>query len=143
MTRTHTLIKRSSRIAIGSVPLRKRAPIEVFVTSTRIAPGFRSQEHRRPRFSFLLLHNVKEQTLQPKPGERLKFQNPTEGNPPGLNRHQSQPVRFKRQTVGATQSLASSAPRYLSQTKPTVNTVFRFSFCQPSAGKPEIRRINR
>src|SRR5690606_36992200 len=45
--------------------LRKRAPIEVFLTSAGIASGFSSQEPRRPRFSFFHLHNVKELTSLP------------------------------------------------------------------------------
>ena len=47
--------------------LRKRAPIEVFLTSTGIASSFSSQEPRRPRFSFFYLHNVKELTIPPSP----------------------------------------------------------------------------
>jgi hypothetical protein len=47
--------------------LRKRAPIEVFLTSTGIASSFSSQEPRRPRFSFFHLHNVKELTIPPSP----------------------------------------------------------------------------
>jgi hypothetical protein len=45
--------------------LRKRAPIEVFLTSAGIASGFSSQEPRRPRFSFFYLHNFKELTSLP------------------------------------------------------------------------------
>ena len=45
--------------------LRKRAPIEVFLTSTGIASSFSSQEPRRPRFSFFYLHNFKELTSLP------------------------------------------------------------------------------
>ena len=45
--------------------LRKRAPIEVFLTSTGIASSFSSQEPRRPRFSFFHLHNFKELTSLP------------------------------------------------------------------------------
>jgi hypothetical protein len=37
-------------------------PSKSCLTSTRIAPSFRSQEPRRPRFSFFNLHNVKELT---------------------------------------------------------------------------------
>src|SRR5690554_4712540 len=44
---------------------RKRAPIEVFLTSTGIASSFSSQEPRRPRFSFFHLHNFKELTSLP------------------------------------------------------------------------------
>ena len=45
--------------------IRKRAPIESLSTSTGVNPSFRSQEPRRPRFSFFCLHNVNELT-QPK-----------------------------------------------------------------------------
>ena len=45
--------------------LRKRAPIEVFLTSAGIASSFSSQEPRRPRFSFFHLHNFKELTSLP------------------------------------------------------------------------------
>jgi hypothetical protein len=43
--------------------LRKRAPIEsLFNFHQILRPSFRSQEPRRPRFSFFYLHNVKELT---------------------------------------------------------------------------------
>jgi hypothetical protein len=47
---------------IGSVPLRKRAPIEVDLEPHRICIRRVPQEPRRPRFSFFHLHNVKELT---------------------------------------------------------------------------------
>jgi hypothetical protein len=46
-----------------SVPLGNVHPSKVVVTSTGVNPSFSSQEHRRPRFSFFNLHNVKELTL--------------------------------------------------------------------------------
>src|SRR5690606_8865300 len=46
-------------------------------TSTRIAPGFSSQEPRRPRFSFFNLHNVKEPTSLPNGlGRRRRTRSP-------------------------------------------------------------------
>jgi len=42
-------------------------PSKVFSTSTGVNPSFRSQEPRRPRFSFFYLHNVKELTIPPSP----------------------------------------------------------------------------
>ena len=42
-------------------------PSKVFVTSTGVNSSFRSQEPRRPRFSFFYLHNVKERTITPSP----------------------------------------------------------------------------
>jgi hypothetical protein len=61
---SHYLLRCKQR-ANNMSSLRKRAPIEVFLTSTGIASSFSSQEPRRPRFSFFYLHNVKELTSLP------------------------------------------------------------------------------
>ncbi|WP_210165913.1 hypothetical protein, partial [Devosia soli] len=106
------------------------APIESLVTtSTGIASSFSSQEPRRPRFSFFFLHNVKELTFTPQGpnvGEAtasdfyLGKTNAPSGRPAA-----SLPCQISLISGNNITSFASSASRFLSQSKRTVNTVFR------------------
>jgi len=103
-------------------------PSKVLTTSTGVNPSFSSQEHRRPRFSFFNLHNVKELTLLPQwqnvVGAKLQIsirQNKLIIRLPGRSSALSEIANSGNNMS----SFASSAPRYLSEPEFLVNTAFQ------------------
>ena len=132
-----------------SVP-QKRAPIEVSLTSTRIAPGFRSQEHRRPRFSFFNSSQCQRADPTPSPAETSM-----EAVLPNSFREHDLvtgcpadhlPCQRTLNSGSETRS-ASSVRRVIFRTNRLVNTLFSFFFLirissfQTENSKPRNRKL--
>lgn len=115
--------------AFVCVPLEKRAPSKSI--KTKPDPKIRqvSQEPRRPRFSFFCLHNVKEltsitrfngSTSREQSSQKLANKSSSGYPAPGL-------ALSGTLNSGSETRSASSAWRVVSQTFPSVNTLFSTS----------------
>jgi len=108
----------------GSVPLETCTHRSLFVQAVTLRP----QEPRRPRFSFFILHNVKEQTSHPEGTNVSNLQSGRNESAFRLNRQIFRPVRFRANQWEQQSRSRRQRRRYLGDQTIPVNTVFRFSF---------------